>query len=492
MANELTISVGATENASTTIAGVGAAAVRTERVIVQSMGSTEEAFDTAARSSGKFGAAMDRTAGAVGTASDGLQGVADVAGGISEIMSRGARKAEELAQAHQDVAQAAFDAEQALQDLDQANRDLAQSEIDTVQAGVDLEQALLDQTTATTDYNKAVKEFGAGSAEAKQALIDMKQAQVDATQAQEDAKQAAEDYEQAQLDAGQATLDVSQAQNDLATSQRAVTESGSQLKQVAEWGGLLSGVLGGLVGIIGVITAVQWAWNAAMTANPIGIVIALIVVVVGVIVYLAVKTTFFKDLWNGIWSAIGEPVKAAGDFIVGVWDFLVAMFMTNINLIRAIIVGGFKFAVDFVVGYFRFLMAIPGHIGNAFASVGQAIFAPFKWAFNNISSAWNKTVGKLNISIPSWVPGIGGNSFAFPKLPMLQHGGQIMRTGAVLAHAGERILPASTRGLFNDVNGGGVLRIIVQFVGGHDAFHQFMKENVKIFGAGSVVVAYDQ
>ena len=75
---------------------------------------------------------------------------------------------------------------------------------------------------------------------------------------------------------------------------------------------------------------------------------------------------------------------------------------------------------------------------------------------------------------------------------MLQHGGEILRTGAVLAHAGERIMPASTRGLFNDVNGGGVLRIIVQFVGGHDAFHQFMKENVKIFGAGSVVVAYDQ
>jgi len=469
MANELTISVGATENASTTIAGVGAAAVRTERVIVQSMGSTEEAFDTAARSSGRFGAVMDRAAGAAGTASDGLQGVADITQGVSDVMSRAARKAEELAQAQQDVAQAAFDADQALQDLDQANRDLAQSQIDTVQAGIDLEQALLDQTTAQKDYNAAVKEFGKDSDEAKQAQIDLKQAQNDATQAGEDAKQFAEDFAQAQLDAEQAVLDHSQAQKDLSASQRELANQGKSLNQVSEWAGLLSGILGGLVGVIGAITAVQWAWNAALLANPIGLTIAAIVILIGIIVLIATKTTWFQDLWDFIWSHIGDTVKNVGEFIK----------------------NAFKLAVDFVVNYFKFIFGLPGKLISFFAGVGEAVSAPFKWGFNQIAKFWNNTVGKLSFSLPSWVPGLGGLGFSMPRLPTLQRGGEIMRTGAVLAHKGERIMPASTRGLFNDT-GSGAMRIIVEIVGGHDSFRQFIKENVKIYGAGSVTVAYDQ
>lgn len=469
MANELTISVGATETASATISGVGAAAMRTERVIVQSMGSTEEAFDTAARSSGRFGAVMDRTAGAVGTASDGLQGVADVTQGVSDIMNRGARRAEEMAQAQQDVAQAAFDAEQALQDLEQANRDLAQSQIDSEQAAVDAAQALLDQKVAQEDYNAAVKKFGKDSNEAQQAALDLNQAKVDSKQADEDAKQAAEDFAQAQLDAGQAVLDHSQAQKDLSASQRELANQGKTMNQVAEWAGLLSGVLGGLVGIIGAITAVQWAWNAALTANPIGVTIAAIVILIGIIVYLATKTTFFQDLWDFIWKHIGDTVKAVGE---------------GIRI-------GFKFVIDFIVNYFKFLLALPGKIGSAFASVGEAMFFPFKWAFNQIAKGWNNTIGKLSWTFPS-IFGMGGFSIRAPQLPMLRQGGEILQTGAVLAHKGERIMPASTRGLFNDVNGGsGVLKIIIEFVGGHDAFHQFMKENVKIHGAGNVEVAYN-
>lgn len=468
MANELSITVSAQENASTVIAGVGTTTQRTERVIVQSMGSTEEAFDTAARASGKFGAVMDRTAGAVGTASDGMQGVADITQGVSDVMSQAARKAEALAQAQQDVAQAAMDADQALQDLDQANRDLAQSQIDSEQAAVDAAQALLDQKVAQEEYNKAVKEFGAESNEAKQLAIDLNQAKVDSKQADEDAKQAAEDFSQAQLDAEQAVLNHSQAQKDLISSQRELGEQGKTLNKVSEWAGLLSGILGGLVGVIGAITAVQWAWNAALLANPIGLTIAAIVILIGIIVLIATKTTWFQDLWDFIWKHIGDTVKDVGEFIK----------------------TAFKNSVDFVVNYFKFIFGLPGKMISFFAGVGEAVSAPFKWGFNQIAKFWNNTVGKLSFSLPSWVPGMGGMGFSMPKLPTLQTGGEILRTGAVFAHKGERILPASTRGLTRDM-AGQVLKVVVEFVGGHDSFRQFMKENVKIYGAGSVTVAYD-
>lgn len=490
MANDVDITVRATETASSVIKGVADTTVRAETVIVQSMGSTEQAFDTAARSTGKFGAALDKTAGFGGNMADGLGSAGAAAQSIGDIMSYSARKAEDLKRAQTDVAQAAQDAAQAMEDLEQANRDAAQAGLDVEQAAIDLEQALIDQTTAQNDYNAAVKEHGKNSVEAKQALTDLKQAQLDAKQAGEDNAQAQRDLAQANLDAKQAVIDQADAQNNLSASQRELASQGTALQKVSEWGGMLSGVLGGLVGVIGAITAIQWAWNAALLANPIVLIIVAIVALVAVIVLIATKTTWFQDLWNAIWGAIGDPIKEFVDWVGKAWDFFVNMLVANIKLAGKIIETVFKFAVDFVVGYFKFLFSLPGKVVDVFRSIGESIFAPFKWAFNAIANGWNRTVGRLSFSIPGWVPGIGGNSFSMPRLPTLQRGGEILRTGAVLAHKGERIMPAGTRGLFNDVNGGGVLRVIVEFVGGHDAFHQFMKENVKIYGAGDVEVAY--
>lgn len=490
--NEVDIKVSATENASQVIKGVADTTVRAETVIVQSMGSTEQAFDTAARSTGKFGAALDKTAGFGGSMADGLGSAGAAAQSVGDIMNYSARKAEDLKRAEMSVAQASQDAAQAMEDLEQANRDAAQAGLDVEQAAIDLEQALIDQTTAQNDYNAAVKEHGKNSTEAKQALTDLKQAQLDAKQAGEDNAQAQRDLAQANLDTSQAVIDHASAQNDLSTSQRELAQQGTALQKVSEWGGMLSGVLGGLVGVIGAITAIQWAWNAALLANPIGLAIAAIVILIGIIVLIATKTTWFQDLWKAIWGAIGDPIKAFIDWVGKAWNFFVDMLAAHIEFVTGVIKNAFKFAIDFVVGYFRFLFSLPGKVVDVFKGIGESIFAPFKWAFNAIAGGWNRTVGRLSFTIPGWVPGLGGNSFSMPRLPTLARGGEIMRTGAVLAHKGERIMPASTRGLFNDVNGGGVMRVIVEFVGGHDAFHQFMKENVKIYGAGDVEVAYNQ
>lgn len=419
--NEINITVAAREDASTAIEEVGASAQRTERVVVQSMASTEQAFDTAARSTGRLGDALDKTAGFGTGMADGLGGAGDVAQSVGDIMSYSERQAEELARAQNDVEQAAQDAAQAMQDLEQANRDLAQAEIDATQATQDKKQALLDQEVAQKAYNEAVKEHGKNSAEAKQAQLDLSQAQIDAKQATEDAKQAQQDMVQAELDAAQAAIDQKVAVNDLTTAQRELGQQGTVLKQVAEWGGMLSAVVGGLVGVIGAVTAVQWAWNAALAANPIGLVIAIIVVLIGVIVLIATKTTWFQDLWNAIWGAIGDRVKSAGELIK-----------------RSV-----RSAIDFAISYFKFMWSIPGRIKNAFASVGSFIFAPFRWAFNNIAWAWNRTVGNIRFSVPGWVPGIGGNSFSVPKIPSLDIGGDVLRTGLALIHRGERILPAA-------------------------------------------------
>lgn len=79
---------------------------------------------------------------------------------------------------------------------------------------------------------------------------------------------------------------------------------------------LIAEIIGGVaVGIgvyalgLGVATAAQWAMNAAMLANPIGLVVAGLVVGATMIYkYWEPIKAFFVDIWNGIKSAFGSYV----------------------------------------------------------------------------------------------------------------------------------------------------------------------------------------
>jgi len=74
----------------------------------------------------------------------------------------------------------------------------------------------------------------------------------------------------------------------------------------------------------GVVTAAQWAWNAALTANPIGLVITGITAF-GAIAYTVYKKwepikLFFKELWGTIKSGLGS-INEVGSAISGFFGF---------------------------------------------------------------------------------------------------------------------------------------------------------------------------
>lgn len=425
MTNAINVTVGANETASDVIEGVGKAAQRVEKVIVKSMSSTEDSFDTAARGASKLGAGLDKATGFTDNMSGGLEGVGAAAQSVSDIMNRGADKAEKLARAQLDVEQAAQDATQAVEDLSQANRDAAQASIDSEQAEQDQAQALLDNAVAQKAYNAAVKEFGRGSDEAKQAALDLEQTEIDLTQAKEDGAQAQRDAAQAAIDGKQALTDQKGAAIELTAAQRELESQSSVLGKITDWAGMLGGVLSGLVGIIGAVTAVQWLWNIAMTANPIGLIIAGIALLIGIIVLIATKTDWFQRLWKAIWSKIGDPVKAT-------WNWIKKTTSSFIGWISNV----FK--------------DLPKKIGNAFKSLARIITAPYRMAFNGIASAWNNTVGRLSFTIPSWVPVIGGNGFSMPRIPSFATGtDEVLKTGLAMIHRGEKITPASAKAFSN-------------------------------------------
>lgn len=150
----------------------------------------------------------------------------------------------------------------------------------------------------------------------------------------------------------------------------------------------------------------QWLLNAAFIASPIGWIVLGILALIAVIVLIATQTDWFGKAWNATWSWIKN---IAADF----WNW-------------------FK--------------QIPGWIGSAFSKVGDAIAAPYRWAFRNIAWAWNNTIGRLSWRVPSWVPGIGGNSISVPNLPTFHTGGVVPGAPGTemlaLLQAGERVTPA--------------------------------------------------
>lgn len=80
-----------------------------------------------------------------------------------------------------------------------------------------------------------------------------------------------------------------------------------------------------------------------------------------------------------------------------------------------------------------FFAEIPGKIGDFFGGLAEAIISPFRSAFNAIAGLWNRTVGSLSFTIPSWVPGIGGNGWDVPDIPTFHTGGIVPGSGDVLS-----------------------------------------------------------
>lgn len=147
----------------------------------------------------------------------------------------------------------------------------------------------------------------------------------------------------------------------------------------------------------GVVTAAQWAWNAAMTANPIGLIIAGIAALVAGIVWLVLNWDKVKAAGVSAWNWIKDAWSGAGAFFSRIWE-------------------------------------------------GLPLAA--KFAFNKVAGWWNNSIGKIGFTIPDWIPLVGGRSFNVPDIPLLAAGGDVTRAGfAVVGEAGAELLelPAGAR-----------------------------------------------
>ncbi len=143
-------------------------------------------------------------------------------------------------------------------------------------------------------------------------------------------------------------------------------------------------------------------------------------------------TNFSNMVGNAI-AAIGQKFPLLGAYLQGWWesiqaavDNVKAIFQNIIDFISNVFSGNWSAAWQNIVNIF----------GNLFGMIVNLAKAPI----NGVISAINWVLSKINsisVTIPDWVPGVGGKTLGFniPTIPQLAEGG--VATSPTLAEIGE-------------------------------------------------------
>ncbi|KQM38389.1 tape measure protein [Microbacterium sp. Leaf203] len=155
-----------------------------------------------------------------------------------------------------------------------------------------------------------------------------------------------------------------------------------------------------------VAAAGQWLLNAALRANPIGIIITAITALVGGLIWFFTQTElgqaiwgeftrFLGEAWTNImgfftaaWENVIQPVfQAIGEIAVWVYETILKPVFDGIGTVVNAVAGVIGFAVDLVVNYFRFWGAVAVWLWeNVVQPVFKAIGDIFNWIWTNVIS----------------------------------------------------------------------------------------------------------
>lgn len=124
------------------------------------------------------------------------------------------------------------------------------------------------------------------------------------------------------------------------------------------------------MGIVSKIAAAgQWLLNAAMSANPIGIIIIAIVALVAALVWFFTQTSVGRTILAGFFSWLRAVVGAIASWWSGVWAGIVAIFRAvwagivafataYVNTVRAVITNVVRFVVTFWRTYWNIISTV--------------------------------------------------------------------------------------------------------------------------------------
>lgn len=144
-------------------------------------------------------------------------------------------------------------------------------------------------------------------------------------------------------------------------------------------------------------TAAQWLLNAAMSANPIMILVVAMAALVAGIVWFCTQTETGRQLWADFTGFLQATWQNITDFFQATWQNITQWFSNA----AANIQNGWNALTAFIG-------SIPGRIQAFFASIGQWFVNKFNEARNGITGAFDNAVSFVS-SIPGRITGFFGS-----------------------------------------------------------------------------------
>lgn len=89
--------------------------------------------------------------------------------------------------------------------------------------------------------------------------------------------------------------------------------------------------------VVAVAKAVQLAFNVALAANPLGIVLLAVTALVAGLVWFFTQTKLGQEVWANICSFMQTAWQSVVDFLVGAWDAIVGFITSYITTVQMII-----------------------------------------------------------------------------------------------------------------------------------------------------------
>lgn len=199
-------------------------------------------------------------------------------------------------------------------------------------------------------------------------------------------------------------------------------------------------------------TAGQWLLNAALSANPIGLVIAAIAALIAIFIMLWRNNEDFRNFFLGMWDNIVG-------FLQGIWENIKAVFSAVSDFFKDIfqsawdaICSVFDGVTHFFGGIWDKIVGIFGTIGTAISdAIGGAVKGAINGVLNGAAGIINGFITLINgaISVINAIPGVKISKLQKLEVPQLAEGGIATKaTHAIVGEGSEKeaIMPLSKLG----------------------------------------------
>lgn len=243
--------------------------------------------------------------------------------------------------------------------------------------------------------------------------------------------------------------------------------------------GFLGAVMGASSIKTGIATAAQWLFNAAMTANPIGLVILGIVALIAIIVLLVTNwdtvVKWITEVWGGFIGWITDGLNAFGAWWVSLWagfgSWVTSVWQGFIGWITAVwggFIGWLKGVGNGIATWWNGLWAGVGRVissvwagivGFVTAYIGlvrAVIFAVVGAVVSWWGSTWRgiaTTIGAIWAGIVTGVSTNVGKVVGFVKGIKDKVFGALAGAGSWLVNTGKNIMDGLSKGIRNGIDG---------------------------------------